>query len=290
MKLWSFLISASVLCAAQPATAIERGKPVHGLSMYGVPKFGPNTVHGDLVNPNAPKGGTLRAGAVGSFDSFNPFIVKGTPAGGLNSLGNDRYFYVVEPLMARGSDEAYASYCLLCETTEVAADNTWQEFTLRAEAKFHDGSRVTADDVVFSFNTLMTKGNPQYKFYWDDVARVEKINDRKVRFWFKNPGNAELPMVMGELPVLSKAYWSKRDFEAATLDIPNSTGPYRIAAFEQGRFVTLKRDPNYWGAKLALNAGAYNADEIRIEYYRDEDVSFEAFNAYQYDWRVENSS
>ncbi|MBL8643215.1 MAG: ABC transporter substrate-binding protein [Rhodospirillaceae bacterium] len=284
------LAALAISGLAQSAHAIERGKPVHALSMYGLPKFGPHDIHGDTVNPKAPKGGTLRIGAVGSFDSFNSFAVKGVAAGGLNALGNDRYFYVIEPLMARAGDEAYASYCLLCETTEVAADNSWQEFTLRREARWSDGAPITADDVVFTFDTLMTKGNPQYRFYWGDVERAEKINDRKVRFWFKTKDNAELPMVMGELPVLSKAFWSKRDVEAATLDVPVSSGPYRIGTFEQGRFITLKRDPNYWGKNLALNQGAYNFDEIRIDYYRDEDVSFEAFNAYQFDLRIENTS
>lgn len=278
------------LMTATSANAIERGKPVHGLSMYGVPKYGPKDIPTDIVNPKAPKGGTLRMGAVGSFDSLNPFIVKGAPAGGLNYLGNDRHFYFIEPLMARASDEVNATYCLICETTEVAADNTWQEFTIRAEARFHDGTAVKADDVVFSFETLMAKGNPQYKFYWGDVARAEKINDRKVRFWFSNPNNAELPMVMGELPILNKAFWSKRDFESSTLDIPVSTGPYRIAGFEPGRFITYKRDPNYWGKGLPLSQGAYNFDEIRIEYYRDDDVTFEAFKAYQFDLRIESTS
>lgn len=283
-------VFALTLAFSPSAHAIERGKPVFGLSMYGQPKLKPSDVQDGIVNPHAPKGGTLRIGAVGSFDSFNPFVVKGVPAIGLNSLGNGRYFYVIEPLMARAGDEVYAAYCLLCETTEVAPDNTWQEFTLRPEARFGDGSPVTADDVVFSFDILMAKGNPQYKFYWSDVSRAEKRGPRKVRFWFKNPDNAELPMVMGELPVLSKAFWSQRDFESSTLDAPVSTGPYLISDFESGRYITLRRDPNYWGRDLPLLQGAYNFDDIRIEYYRDDDVSFEAFKAYAFDLRIENLS
>lgn len=284
------LIFAVVLGASAPANAIERGKPVHGLAMYGEPKYGPDFKQFEFVNASAPKGGRLRMDAAGGFDSFNPFIAKGIPAAGLNNLGNDRYFYFIEPLMARSGVEAYASYCLICETTEVAPDNSWQEYTLRAEARFHDGTPITADDVVFSFDTLMAKGSPLYEFYWSDVAKVEKLGPHKVRFTFKVTDNAELPMLTGELPVLSKAYWSKRDFESSTLDVPVASGPYRIADFEQGRFITYKRDPNYWGKNLALARGAYNFDEIRIEYYRDEDVAFEAFKADRFDFQAENSS
>ena len=289
MKAVHVVLALCIVWAA-PSLAIERGKPVHALAMYGQPKHGPDFKHFDFVNPDAPKGGTLRMSALGTFDSFNAFGVKGTPAGGINNMGNASYFYFIEPLMARASNEAYTSYCLICETTEIAADSSWQDFIIRPSARFHDGSAVTADDVVFSFETLIKKGGPQYKFYWGDVARAEKLSARKVRFWYKTTQNAELPMIMGELPILSKAFWSKHDLAATTLDVPNSTGPYRIARFEAGRFVVYKRDPNYWGKELPAMRGAYNFDEIRIEYYRDEDVEFEAFKADQFDINIENSS
>ncbi|MBX7198283.1 MAG: extracellular solute-binding protein [Rhodospirillaceae bacterium] len=273
-----------------PADAFVRGKPVHGLAMYGEPKFPADFKNFDYVNPTAPKGGTLRMSGFGTFDSFNPFSVKGTPAGLLQYMGAASYMYSIESLFVRGADEPGSSYCLLCQTVEVAPDNTWEEFTLRPEARFHDGTPVTADDVVFSFEQLMAKGAPLFQMYWGDVAKAEKTGPLKVKFHFKNPGNTELPTIMGELPVLSKAWWSKHDLANSTLDIPNFSGPYKIDKFEAGRYVVFKRDPNYWGRNLALTKGAFNFDEIRIDYYRDDDVAFEAFKAYQFDYHVENSS
>lgn len=264
-----------------------RGKPVHGIALYGEPKYGPNAVF-DFVNPDAPKGGTLRQSTIGTFDSLNPFVMKGNPAAGLNALGAGSYFDFIEPIMVRGANEPGAYYCLICETVEVGQDGTWVEFVLRAEARFHDGATVTPDDIVFSFKTLTEKGSPLYKLYWGDVVKAEKTGPRKVKFTFKGADNTELPALVGELPVLSKAFWSKHDLASTTLDVPVSTGPYRIDSFEPGRFIVYKRDPNYWGRNLAITNGAYNFDQIRIEYYRDEDVAFEAFKAYQYDLRAEN--
>jgi microcin C transport system substrate-binding protein len=280
----ALVVSASF---ASPAQAIVRGKPVHGIALYGEPKYGPNEVF-DFVNPDAPKGGILRQNVIGTFDSLNPFVIKGNPAAGLTALGAGSYFPFIEPIMVRGANEPGAYYCLMCETVEVGTDGTWVEFVIRSEAKFHDGTPVTPDDVVFSFNTLMEKGSPLYKLYWGDVTKAEKTGPRKVRFTFKSAENTELPALMGELPVLSKAFWTKNDLSSTTLEVPVSTGPYKIESFEPGRFIVYKRDPHYWGRNLVITKGAYNFDQIRYEYYRDEDVAFEAFKAYQYDLRAEN--
>ncbi|MBD24245.1 MAG: hypothetical protein CMG46_04485 [Candidatus Marinimicrobia bacterium] len=285
----SALIIALFACASfSPAQAIVRGKPVHALALHGEPKYAPGETF-DYINPNAPKGGTFRINAAGlTFDSFNPFIIKGTPAAGLNFLGTNGYF--IEGLTAQGRDEPFTQYCLLCETMELADDNSWIEFVIRREAKFHDGSSVTADDVIFSFSILIEKGHPFYKLYWGDVKKVEKRGLRTVRFYLGNQENAELPLVLGQLPVLSKSHWDNGVFESGSLDIPASSGPYKISKFEPGRFIVYARNPQYWGKDISVTAGTHNFDLIRIDYFRDSEVAFEAFKAYQFDHLVENTA
>lgn len=288
------LVLATILFygLAAPSHAVVRGKPVHGLALYGEPKYGPDFEHFEYVNPDAPKGGTITRGLIGTFDSFNAFSFKGTPPHPaiLQYMANGSFFYFNEPLMARGADEPMALYCLLCKTVELAEDNSWIEYVMRPEARFHDGTPVTADDVLFSFNILMEKGHPRYKFYWGDVDRVEKTAEGHVRFYFKTTLNNELPLLIGELPVLSKAFWETRDIETATLEIPIASGPYRIGNFEPGRFFTFERDPNYWGKDLPVTRGSANFDEMRFDYYRDDDVSFQAFMAGEFDIRGESNS
>ncbi len=289
-KAWSTgcITVALSLLAVPSAHAVVRGKPVHALALYGEAKYGPNDVFG-FVNPTAPKGGTLRVNAAApTFDSLNPFSIKGVPAAGLVSLGTNGMF--IEGLTTSGEDEPFAQYCLLCETMEVAEDNTWIEYTLRSEARFHDGTAVTPEDVIASFNMLMEKGAPNYRVYWGDVAKVEKTGDRKVRFHFKDGNNVELAMIMGQLPIISKAFWESHDIAATTFDTPNSTGPYRIDSFEPGRFISYKRDPNYWGKDLVITRGTYNFDEVRFEYFRDDTVAFEAFKSGAFDIHFENSA
>jgi microcin C transport system substrate-binding protein len=279
--------------SSNDAEALVRGKPVHSLALYGEPKYGPDMKYFPFVNPDAPKGGTIRRRLLGTFDSFNSFSFKGTPPypGIIHYAGNATFFYVNEALMQRSADEAgMVQYCLICETVEVAEDLLSVEYTLRPEARFHDGSPVTPEDVIFSFEALTTKGHPRFKLYWGDVDRVEKTGDRKVRFVFKTAANTELPMLVGEVPVLSKKFWEGRDIEAPTLDIPNTTGPYRIDRFEPGRFFVLKRDPNYWGKDLPNSRGVFNFDEVRVDYYRDDDVAFQAFMADAYDIFVDSEA
>ena len=278
---------ASVLCTPD-AHAIVRGKPVHALALYGEAKTGPNEGFA-YVNPNAPKGGTIKLEAPApTFDSFNPFSMKGVTAAGFVYLGTNGIFN--EGLTVSGEDEPFTNYCLLCETMEVAEDNSWIEYALRPEARFHDGTPVTADDLIASFNLLLEKGLPSYKLYWGDVAKVEKTGPLKVKFHFKTNTNVELPLILGQIPIISKKFWDAHDISVSTLEIPVSTGPYRIDSFEPGRFIVYKRDSNYWGKDLAITKGTYNFDEIRYEYFRDDTVSFEAFKSGTFDIQYENTA
>ena len=289
---WTSTCVAAALTAATlfvcPAQAIVRGKAVHGLALYGEPKYGPNESF-PYNNANAPKGGTLRLeAATPTFDSLNPFSTKGVPAAGLGALGTNGP--LVEGLTVQGEDEPFTQYCLLCETMELAEDNTWIEYTLRAEARFSDGTPVTPEDVIASLDKLREKGMPMYRMYWGDVVRAEKTGPNKVRFLFKNGENPELPLILGQLPILNKAFWDSHDIAESTLDTPPFTGPYVMDSFEPGRFVVLKRNPNYWGKDLAIMRGTYNFDEIRFEYFRDDTVAFEAFKSGTYDIHYENTA
>ncbi len=289
LRLCAPIVAASMmLTVAPPAQAMVRGKPVHAIALYGEPKHGPNEGFA-YNNPNAPKGGTLRLEAPApTFDSLNSFSVKGLAASGLAYLGSNGIF--VEGLTVSSDDEPFSQYCLICETMEVAEDNTWIEYTLRTEARFHDGTPVTPEDIINTFTLLREKGLPAYRLYWGDVVKVEKSGAMKVKFSFKDGNNPELPMIIGQVPILNNAFWQAHDLSASTLDIPVSTGPYRIAGFEPGRFIVYKRDPNYWGKDLAITRGTYNFDEIRFEYFRDDTVSFEAFKSGVFDVQFENTA
>jgi microcin C transport system substrate-binding protein len=252
----------------------------HGLSMYGDLKYGPGFTHFDYANPNAPKGGDVKLAAVGTFDSLNPFILKGVAATGIGDT--------FDTLMEGSSDEPFSEYGLIAESVEVPADRSWVAFTLRPEARFHDGSPITADDVIWTFDTLKSKGHPFYRSYYSRVTNAEKLGPRKVRFRFSPGDNRELPLIVGQLPVLSKAYWSTHDFEKTTLEPPLGSGPYRVASVEPGRSIVYQRVKDYWGVKLPVRAGRDNFDTIRYDYYRDTTVALEAFKAGQYDFREEN--
>ncbi len=283
---------ALALLSAGASHAYVTGKPVHGISIYGEPQYPADFTHFKYHNPDAPKGGTLKRASIGTFDSFNAFSFKGNkPSPGvIHYSGAANYMYFNEALTLRSANEPGTWYCLLCDTIEVAPDRLSIEYSLRTEAHFSDGSPLTVDDVIFSFETLMAKGHPRYKLYWGEVTRVEKTGAHKVKFHFRDAKNTELPLIMGELPVLSKKFWQGRDFEAVTLDIPVASGPYKIDRFEAGRYYVLKRDPNYWGKDLPLNKGVHNFDELRFDYYRDDDVAFQAFINGSLDLRGEADS
>ncbi|HBC07975.1 MAG TPA: hypothetical protein DC046_10405 [Rhodospirillaceae bacterium] len=278
-----FLSALLVLtCLSLPAGAADAPKPVHGLAMHGDLKYGPDFKHFDYVNPDAPKGGTVRLGATGTFDSFNPFIIKGTAAGASG--------FVYDTLMDDAADEPFSQYGRLAETVTMPEDRSWVEFQLRKEARWHDGMPVTVDDVIFSFNILVKEGAPFYRFYYGNVAEVTQTGERSVKFTFKPGENRELPLIIGQLTVLPKHYWKDREFNKTTLEPPLGSGPYKITEFEAGRFVKLSRVQDYWGKDIPVMQGYNNFDEIIFDYYRDSNVALEAFLAGRYDYKSENSS
>nr|WP_245759585.1 extracellular solute-binding protein [Poseidonocella sedimentorum] len=240
--------------------------------MYGAPALPPDFVALPYANPDAPKGGRIVTGETGSFDSLNPHILKGTVPWQLR-------FLAYESLMGRSWDEPFTLYGLLAESVETDPARTWAEFTLREEARFSDGSPVTVEDVMWSYETLGTVGHPRYHGLWKNIASMEQTGPRKIRFTFSED-NRELALIVGMRPILKKAQWEGASFEESGLDmIPISSAPYVIDDFEAGRFVSLKRNPDYWGNDLPFRRGTNNLDEIRMEFYGDGSVAFEAFKA-----------
>ncbi|MBV8890287.1 MAG: ABC transporter substrate-binding protein [Alphaproteobacteria bacterium] len=264
------------------AIGVAHALGTYGMSLFGELKYGAGFSHFDYANPDAPKGGTMRLSAIGTYDTLNPFVVKGLPAAGIGMI--------FDTLMSPAEDEPVSEYGLAAESAELAPDKLSVLYTLRPEARFHDGTPMTPADVVWTFDTLRDKGAPMYRSYYGDVTGVEPEGDRGVRFRFKSTENRELPQILGEMPVLSKAYWSGREFDKTTLDIPLGSGPYKIEAIDAGRSITYRRVPDYWAINLPVNKGRYNVDVIRYDYYRDATVALEAFKAGQYDYRRENSS
>ena len=254
----------------------------HAIAMHGEPKYGPDFTHFDYLNPDAPKGGTLREAAQGGFDSFNPYIAKGNVAGGVG--------YLFETLLTSSADEPFTEYGLIAETIEWPDDRSWVAFTLRPEARWHDGQPITVDDVIFSLNILKTKGHPQLRFYYQSVLKAERVGPRKVRFTFAKGDNRELPLIVGQMPILPKHYWETRDFAKTTLEPPLGSGPYKITDFEANRYVVLDRVKNYWGKDLPVNRGEYNFDRIRIDYFRDDTVIRQALKSGDIDYRIENQA
>jgi microcin C transport system substrate-binding protein len=277
------IVAALLIIAAVLAwNAAAQAEPRHGLAMHGQPKYGPDFKHFDYVNPDAPKGGKVKLAATGSFDNLNGFIIKGEAAVGLGRL--------YDTLMAGSADEAFSAYGLLAESIETPEDRSWVQFVLRKEARWNDGKPVTADDVIWTYKTLIEKGTPSYRYYYGDVVRAEKINERTVRFVFKNGENRELPLIVGQMVILPKHYWQDRDFAKTTLEPPLGSGPYRIESLEAGRDISYRRNDNYWGRDLPVNVGHDNFDVIRYDYYRDATVQVEAFKAGAFDYRAENIS
>lgn len=278
MRLIAALVAAVIVLSAAPAVA----QPVHALAMHGTPKYAPGFPHFDYVNPDAPKGGAFKVAATGGFDSFNGFIPKGEAADGIGQI--------YDTLLTSSADEAFTAYGLLAETVETPADRSWVRFTIREHARWHDGEPVTAHDVVWTFNTLMEKGAPQYRFYYGGVETVEAEDDRTVLFTFKPGDNRELPLILGQIAILPKHYWQDRDFTKSTLEPPLGSGPYRIKDFEPPRYVSYERVADYWGRDLPVNVGRFNFDVLRYDYYRDRTVQVEAFKAGEFDFRAENIS
>ena len=264
------------------AAAAEGGQSGHAAAMHGTPKYGADFSHFDYVNPDAPKGGHVRLSQTGTFDNLNPFILKGVSAGFLG--------LTFESLMTSSSDEAFSQYGLIAGHIEFPADRSSVTFTLRKEAHWHDGTPITVEDVIFSFETLTKKGSPFYRVYYADVTGVEDLGERRVKFTFSAGENRELPLIVGQLSILPKKYFDTHDFEITTLEPILGSGPYAVDLVEPGRTISYRRVGDYWGADLAVNRGRNNFDFIRIDYYRDDTVALEAFKAHEFDWRFENTA
>ncbi|HUN97618.1 MAG TPA: extracellular solute-binding protein [Bradyrhizobium sp.] len=274
---------------AQPAPS---GAPAwrHALSLFGDVKYPADFKRFDYVNPDAPKGGVARMISLGTFDNFNIAVagIKGNLAPAVAMI--------YETLMTRAQDEIATEYGLLAESASYPDDFSWVIYRLRKEARWHDGSPVTPDDVIFSMETLK-KLSPSYSSYYRHVVKTEKVGERDVKFSFDSPGNRELPSIVGELMVLPKLWWQgtdgqgrKRDVSDTTLEKPMGSAPYRIKQFDAGRSVVLERVKDYWGASLPCQIGQNNFDELRFEFFRDNLVALEAFKADQADWIAENSA
>ena len=278
-----YLILAAGLILASPALALTgTDGPSHGMAMHGEVKYGPAFTHFDYVNRGALKGGEDVRRAIGTFDSLNPFIIQGNPAAGIG--------LIYDTLTTSSADEAFTQYCLLCVTMEIPDDRSWVEYELRKEAFWHDGKPITPADVIFSFNALREKGAPFYRFYYRDVTKVEQTGPNKVKFSFGKVQNPELPLIIGQLPILPAHYWESRDIGKTTLDVPLGSGPYKISDVKVGRSLTFKRVLEYWGRDLPVNIGRNNIDTLRFEYFRDPGVSRIALISGDLDRARENSS
>ncbi len=232
--------------------------------MHGAPALPPGFTHLPYANPDAPQGGTVVYGETGGFDSLNPYLLKGRAPWGVRA-------HTIETLMGRSWDEPFTLYGLLAESVETPEDRSWVEFRLRPEARFSDGTEVTVEDVIWSLETVATKGHPVYRNTWKAVSKVDKTGERSLRISFSEP-NRELPLIMGLRPILQKDQWVGRDFADSSLDPLIGTGPYVVDQFEPGRFISFRRDPDYWGRELGVNRGLLNFDKIKYEYYRNSDA------------------
>ncbi len=268
----------------------------HGYAQFGTLKYPASFSHFDWVNPDAPKGGTLRIMASGTFDTLNPYTFKGSsPIStahflqyGANELN--------EPLMVGtgaydpSGDEPASSYGLIARSVEYSEDRSWVVFNLRPEARFHDGKPITAYDVAFSYRLLRNDGHPQYRTNLQEVKRVDILGRHRIRFVFKRTGNPLLILRLGELPVLPQHYWKDRDFKSTTFEAPLGSGPYRIVQVVPGRRLVFERVKDWWGKDLPVNRGKYNFDRVEVEFYRDNHVAFEAFKAGEFDFYIENQA
>ena len=271
--------SAVFAMAFLALTSLASAEPKHGIAMHGEPALPPDFKNLPYVNPDAPKGGQLRQAVPGSFDSVNPFIVKGSAATGVRT-------YVFESMLGRNWNEHFSLYGLLAETIDVSDDRQTFTFRLRPEAKFSDGTPVTAEDVVFSLETLRDKGRPNFKNSYSKITKIETPDARTITFT-QDSGDRELPMIVGLMPILSKASWAGKDFAATTLDPIMGSGPYVMGTIKAGETITYKKNPDYWGKDLPLQKGLWNFDEVRFDYYRDANAAFEAFKSGIADVRIE---
>ena len=266
---FAILVQAAII-AALAGVVSANADPQSGIAMHDAPKYGPAFTHFNYVNPDAPKGGALRLGVLGSFDSLNPFIVKGAPAAGIRE-------YVYETLLARSFDEPFSLYGLIAESVETPEDRSWVVFQLRPEARFADGTPITPEDVLFSWSLLKSKGRPNHRLYYGKVATAEKIGERGVKFTFEGGGDREMPLIIGLMPVLPRHTISAESFEKTSFEKSQASGPYVVESVDPGASIAFRRNPNYWGRDLPIMRGQFNFDTIRIDYYRDNTAMMEAF-------------
>jgi microcin C transport system substrate-binding protein len=271
----------------RPAHAVEGAAEAHGMSVFGDLKYPADFHHFDYVNLSAPKGGlfstvpSVRAynQSYQTFNSLNAYILKGEGAQGMD--------LTFAPLMVRAGDEPDAMYGLVAKSVQISDDKRTYRFTLRSEAKFHDGSRITAHDVAFSLTTLKAKGHPLIGQQMRDVEKAEAIDDATLVVSFAEKHARDVPLYVAGLPIFSRAYYAKRAFDESTLDTPLGSGPYKVGKFELNRFIEFERVKDWWGADLPVARGSYNFDIVRYEFYRDRDVAFEGFTAKNYLFREE---
>ncbi|WP_240946370.1 extracellular solute-binding protein [Pseudomaricurvus alkylphenolicus] len=280
--LGSLLLAGLWTVTSQLALAESTIIKTHAIAMHGDPKYGSDFKHFEYVEPSAPKGGTLRLHSIGTYDSLNPYIAKGTPATGLG--------LIYDTLMTSSADEPFTEYGLLATKVEYPEDRSWVIFHLNPEARFHDGMPVTAEDAAFTFDLLIKEGRPLYAFYYADITSAEALDKHRVKFNFKSNASRETLLITGQLPVLPKHYWKDRKFSESSLEIPVGSGPYKIARIDAGRSIVYERVKDYWGGDHPVQKGHYNFDKMVYDYYRDDVVALEAFKADEYDFRRERIS
>jgi microcin C transport system substrate-binding protein len=279
LSLWiKSIVALAVFIVIQGASA----EPMHAISLYDEPKYKQGFTHFDYVNPNAPKGGHLKEASFSSFDTLNPFVINGVSAPGVGLM--------YDTLMKQSADEPFSLYGLIAESIDISEDRSAVTFQINPNARFSNNSPITAEDVIFSFNILREQGVPMYRAYYRDVVSAEALSPTTVVFHLTQGTNRELPLILGELPILPKAYWETRDFSKTSLEIPVTSGPYLIEKIEPNRSVSYRRNPDYWAKDLNVNKGMYNFDKIRYDVYRDTTVAVEAFKAGLIDIRLENEA
>lgn len=270
---------AALLIGLAGATSSAGAEPRHGLSVFGDLKYGPDFERFDYTSADAVKGGKVTLSTIGTYDNLNPFILKGVAAAGAGGI--------YDTLMVNSLDEPFSVYGLLAESADTSEDKSSVTFVLREEARFQDGEPVRADDVVWTYETLVNEGHPFYRSYYAAVDSVEAIDERTVKFTFEETGNAELPLIVGQLAVLPKHFWEGREFAKTTLDPLLGSGPYEFGRIDPGRSIEYKRDEDYWAKDLPVKRGQENFDTLRYDYYRDLTVALEALKAGDVDFRQE---
>ena len=292
MRVFFLLIGVLVLSQSAFASLVTS----HGYAQFEELKYDADFKHFDWVNPDAPKGGSIRLMGFGSFDTLNPYTLKGSSPIGTADFSSYGISELNEPLMVGSGnydpsgDEPASAYGLIAESVQYNDSRSWVVFNLRKEARFHDGTPITAKDVAFSYRTLLKQGHPQYRTYLQEVKRVDILSSHRIRFVFKRAGNPLLILRMGDLPVLPEHYWRDQDFSQTTFKPPLGSGPYQITSVKPGRGVVFERVKDWWGKDLAVNRGKYNFDKIFVDFYRDKHVAFEAFKVGSFDFYIEHQA